>query len=147
MFTNKDGTGPLKDFRKAWNIACRKTGLGCGYAESKAYVNKWKNKFNSGPLHHDFRRTAIRNFVRTGINRKIAMAISGHKTESVFQRYNITSKDDLIAAAKKHQDYIQKLDKNLETDLKEEKQLQNQMTTVLTTVEDFEAKKEDLRTE
>jgi len=36
---------------------------------------------------HDLHRSAIRNLERAGIPRK--MAISGHKTENIFRRYEI----------------------------------------------------------
>ena len=43
-----------------------------------------------GQLLHDFRRTAVRNLERAGLPRSTAMALVGHKTESIYRRYAIT---------------------------------------------------------
>jgi len=124
VFPNKDTSGMIVNFRKAWNTACRKAGLGYGYVVSVKYVKKWESKFSSGPIFHDFRRTAVRNMVRSGIPERVAMMISGHKTRSVFDRYNIVSDADLKAAATKQQVY-----------------LESQMGTISGTIADFNAKK------
>lgn len=109
VFPNDKGNGHIQNFRKSWNTACRKAGLGYGYKIGKKYVEKWKYKLPSGPILHDFRRTAVRNMVRSGIPERVAMMISGHKTRSVFDRYNIVSDADLKLATQQQEAYLKSI--------------------------------------
>ena len=117
---HRDGK-PIGGFRKAWISACIKIGL-CEIfkgSEGRAVVVKDKKgneKVVKVPtrIFHDFRRTAIRDMVRSGVSERVAMSISGHKTRNVFDRYNIVNDQDLKEAAKKKQAYHEKLNAAVE---------------------------------
>jgi integrase len=55
----------------------------------------------SNLLLHDFRRSAARNLLGTGVNQDVAMRITGRKTASMFSRCNIVAETDLAEAAEK----------------------------------------------
>jgi integrase len=89
---------PIGDFRKAWHNACVSAGV--GYFE-KVGEGRAIKKIYHGALIHDLRRTCVRNLVKSGVHEKVAMGISGHKTRSVFDRYNIVNTEDLAEALDK----------------------------------------------
>ena len=73
--------------KKAWKTACAAAGV--------------------PDLHfHDLRRSAVRNMDRAGIPRPVAMRISGHKTESMYSRYNIVSERDLVDVKEKMERFL-----------------------------------------
>jgi integrase len=85
IFQN-DGA-PIGDFRKSWQAAREAVGL-------------------DGLLVHDMRRSCARNLVRSGVPERVAMAVTGHLTRSMFDRYNIVAESDLESAMARVSDYV-----------------------------------------
>jgi integrase len=74
--------GQRRDIRKVWRRACREAGV-------------------PGKLKHDLRRTAARNMINAGVPERVVMAVMGHKTRSMLDRYHIVSPGDLQEVARK----------------------------------------------
>ena len=85
VFKRDDVT--VRQWKVAWNDACRKAGV-------------------SDRIFHDCRRTAARNFIRAGVPERIAMLLTGHKTRSVFDRYNIVNERELATAGDRLVGYL-----------------------------------------
>ena len=77
---------PVYEFKKSWATACKKAGL-------------------PGRIFHDLRRSAVRDMTHAGVPQGVAMRISGHKTASMFQRYNIVVTEDMRTALEKTEQY------------------------------------------
>ena len=69
----------IGDFRKVWARACVAAGV-------------------AGRLVHDLRRTAARDFRRSGVSEGEIMRLCGWKTRDMFDRYNIIDASDLSRA-------------------------------------------------
>ncbi|MGD0072955.1 MAG: site-specific integrase [Candidatus Binataceae bacterium] len=105
---NRDGQ-PIGSFRKSWITACRKAGL--------------------GDLRvHDLRRSAARNLIRAGVSEHIAQQFTGHKTASVFRRYDIITERDLAEAAARLEQHLAKQPTRPKTTSLEEARLRRTAT-------------------
>jgi hypothetical protein len=83
---------PIGSFRKQWQTSCVASGLG-----------HWKDPERkqlptTGLIIHDLQRSVVRNMIAAGVNDKVAMRISGHKTRAIFDRFHGLSADDLHRA-------------------------------------------------
>jgi len=87
---HRDGH-PIKYIRRAWLSACRRAAT----LRHDNGVTEVVRPELLGRIPHDFRRTAVRNLVRAGVPEHIAMKLTGHKTRSVFDRYDIVNERDL----------------------------------------------------
>ncbi|HYK87525.1 MAG TPA: tyrosine-type recombinase/integrase [Acidobacteriota bacterium] len=80
------GGNRIKDFRGAWDKALKAAGI-------------------TRKIPHDFRRTAVRGLERAGVPRSVAMKLVGHKTESIYQRYAIVARRDLMHGLQRLAEY------------------------------------------
>ena len=79
---------PVKDIRAALRKACEKAGIPYG-RETKG-----------GITFHDLRHTFTTNMRRAGVHDTVIMAITGHKTRDMFDRYNSVDMSEPVEGLK-----------------------------------------------
>jgi len=84
---------PIKFFRDSFKTAANKVGYG-------------------GTLPHDMRRSAVRNFRRSGLSEQEGMALSGHRTTAVYHRYSIISEQDLTDSMERVEEHLKREKEN-----------------------------------
>jgi integrase len=77
---------PIKSFRRAFQAAAKAIGF-------------------SNLVPHDMRRSAVRNFRKAGLSESDGMKLSGHRTRSVYDRYDIIDDEDSREAMRRAQQY------------------------------------------
>jgi integrase len=82
----------IVDYRQAWATACKAAGF------VYRVVNEKTGRRELGRRMHDLRRTAARDRVDDGTPERVVMAMTGHKTRAMFDRYSIASTKDIQAA-------------------------------------------------
>lgn len=85
---HRQGT-PIRSFRKVFKTAVSAAGL-------------------PGIIPHDMRRSAVRNFRKAGLSVTEGMKLSGHKTDSVYRRYDIIDENDLAESMTKVQEHLER---------------------------------------
>jgi integrase len=80
---------PIRSFRKAFKAAAKEVG-------------------HEVLLPHDMRRSAVRNFRKAGLSEGDGMMLSGHRTRSVYERYNIRDDRDLTDSMNRVQEHLKK---------------------------------------
>jgi integrase len=80
---------PLKKIKKAFTSACRRAGIA---------------NFRVHDLPHTFNT----NMRKTGVDQSVIMKLTGHKTPSMFQRYNTVDVDDAKSAYRRLEEFLSK---------------------------------------
>jgi integrase len=86
--------GCVGDFKKSWSTANKAAGFPIG-------------RKHGGYVFHNTRHTAVTNLVNAGVPSHEARAVSGHRTQSVFDRYSIPLKEQTRRALRQQTAYLE----------------------------------------
>jgi integrase len=101
---------PLGNFRKTWNSACVRAGLG------RFEKRPGRRKKYIGFIFHSLRRTALTNMADAGVSAHAAMSISGHLSQKVYNDYLQMVEWQAKEAKRKMEIYLGHATENLKDD-------------------------------
>jgi integrase len=110
---------PIKDIKRTLRRACKMLGIEYG------------RFIKDGFVFHDLRHTFNTYMRKAGVPESVIMAVTGHSTREMFDRYNTVDAEDARQAIKRFRSYLVKsVDQNVdqEPDEKKKEASQNQLT-------------------
>ena len=87
---------PINDIRSGLRLACKKAGI------------KYGRFVTGGFILHDLRHTFNTNMRKAGVAESVIMAITGHSTREMFDRYNTIDESDTRKAVEDLESYFAK---------------------------------------
>lgn len=99
---------PVNDIRKGLRDACTTAGI------------KYGRNAKDGFVFHDLRHTFNTNMRKAGVAESVIMAITGHSTREMFDRYNSIDRDDIKKASEQFSGFVSKTN-DAHSDAPEEK--------------------------
>ena len=92
---------PIKKIRRALATACKDAKIPYG------------RDVKGGFILHDCRHTFNTNMRRAGVPESVIMAITGHSTREMFDRYNVIDEKDTVDAIKRLEVFFQNVNQNV----------------------------------
>jgi len=98
---------PVSDIRTGIRKACKKAGV------------KYGRFVKDGFIFHDLRHTFNTNMRKAGVQESVIMAITGHSTREMFDRYNTIDKEDTQAAVDQLEGFFASVDQTVDQNEKQ----------------------------
>jgi len=93
---------PISDIRTGIRKACKKAGV------------KYGRFVKDGFIFHDLRHTFNTNMRKADVQESVIMAITGHSTREMFDRYNTVDREDTQAALDKLEGFFANVDQTVD---------------------------------